>query len=332
MSSRGKGRKDAMEETVRELEREIVGPRPWELRGEIKAGERPENSLLGLVADVERASKPAPVVSQEYTSSLEELIVKRIKDANFDDVALKKVHENNLVVDSDGGNENQLSQERDKKGLGDIYEEEFLSRSMKVKGTAAKDESEKLEIKELFGEICRQLDALSHFHFSPRPVVCEASIAGLSGTSLPSISLEDVGVSNESSASASAPEELYAKKRGRKAALLSESELTREDKNRLRQANKAARKRSEQQIEYDRNGNSTPESRSKNLQGTNGLPLDRRVVAGKIAEDGEQVSYGKSSEFFERLQRNAQDEISDKRKEIKQKKEKPLSSSKSLKL
>jgi len=146
----GKGKKGVYDE-VRELEKEIVGPRSWELRGEVKSSDRPENSLLGLIADVERASKPAPVVSQEYTSSLEELIAKRIKSGNFDDVVPKMGPARSVTDDGAnlGGEHTQLSQEQDKRGLGDIYEEEFLSRSMKVQGATAKDEGSKLEIKAL---------------------------------------------------------------------------------------------------------------------------------------------------------------------------------------
>jgi hypothetical protein len=33
-----------------------------------------------------RSSKPAPIITKEYTSSIEELIIKRIKDERFDDV------------------------------------------------------------------------------------------------------------------------------------------------------------------------------------------------------------------------------------------------------
>jgi U3 small nucleolar ribonucleoprotein component len=37
----------------------------------------------GIVADVEKGSKQVPIISQEYTSTLEDLIKKRIKDEDI---------------------------------------------------------------------------------------------------------------------------------------------------------------------------------------------------------------------------------------------------------
>lgn len=57
-----------------------------------------------------------------------------------------------------------------------------------------------------FQKVCRQLDALSHFHFTPKPVVQEISVAA----SVPSLSKEDIAPTTESSAAvvSLAPEEV----------------------------------------------------------------------------------------------------------------------------
>ena len=47
-------RQAAMASQIRELEAELMGPRSWDLRGEVKGAERPENSLLGVTAEIER--------------------------------------------------------------------------------------------------------------------------------------------------------------------------------------------------------------------------------------------------------------------------------------
>lgn len=39
---------------IEELEQELVQKKSWEMRGEVKATDRPENSLLGISADIER--------------------------------------------------------------------------------------------------------------------------------------------------------------------------------------------------------------------------------------------------------------------------------------
>jgi U3 small nucleolar RNA-associated protein MPP10 len=58
-------------------------------------------------------------------------------------------------------------------------------------------------------QVCRQLDGLSHFHFTPKPVVLESRVFG-SGpeNALPSLSLEDIIPSTESSSALLAPEEV----------------------------------------------------------------------------------------------------------------------------
>lgn len=56
--------------------------------------------------------------------------------------------------------------------------------------------------------MCRNLDALSHFFYQPKPVAKEATIKSLGTTPLPSIMLEDIMPVTESIAVAQAPEEV----------------------------------------------------------------------------------------------------------------------------
>lgn len=39
---------------VADLEKEAVGPKSWDMRGEVRGVDRPENSLLEVAVDVER--------------------------------------------------------------------------------------------------------------------------------------------------------------------------------------------------------------------------------------------------------------------------------------
>jgi len=47
-------RQKVVSEQISEIEKEISGKRSWELSGEVKASERPQNSLLSTDMDVER--------------------------------------------------------------------------------------------------------------------------------------------------------------------------------------------------------------------------------------------------------------------------------------
>jgi len=47
-------RNQALSSQIASLEEELMSAKPWELRGEVKAADRPENSFLELHADIER--------------------------------------------------------------------------------------------------------------------------------------------------------------------------------------------------------------------------------------------------------------------------------------
>ena len=133
----------------------------------------------------------------------------------------------------------------------------------------------------------------------------------MSSSGLPSISLEDILPMAESFSSTAAPNEVQEKKRGREAALMSEAELTSEDRKRRRQASKSVRRKQRHAEESDEKaaaqaGNSSKRYETKKLD--EALRADKRVVES-AREDPDQATYSKSAAFFAQLQRQAQDEI-----------------------
>lgn len=60
------------------LEDENVSEKPWELMGEANAKDRAENSLLETDLDFEHAAKPAPIITEEVTKTLDDMIKSRI--------------------------------------------------------------------------------------------------------------------------------------------------------------------------------------------------------------------------------------------------------------
>jgi U3 small nucleolar RNA-associated protein MPP10 len=295
--------KRKMAEDIKNIEADLMGKKSWELRGELSAKDRPENSLLEISTEIERASKPAPVVTQEHTSSIEDMIIKRITEGRFDDV--QAPDPSKAPVKSD---DFELSQERSRLGLGEIYADAFLAKSGEAEGASGpkQDSEATTELKALFHKVCRSLDALAHFHYTPRPVVAEA---GVTAQKLPSIAMEDVTPATEGGYSTFAPEEAHSKKRGRDAALMADAELTGDDRRRLRQASKATRRKDRKAAGLEESaraargeGSAKYESRKTDEI----LRADKRVVEGKSSD---QTQYAKSGQFFERLQAQAQQEI-----------------------
>lgn len=72
----------------------------------------------------------------------------------------------------------ELSDEKSKKSLAELYEEEYIKQKTNDQ-TNEKDEALKQEhkaISEMFDALCYKLDALSNFHFTPKPVSRQSEI------------------------------------------------------------------------------------------------------------------------------------------------------------
>ncbi|CAM6051475.1 unnamed protein product [Sphagnum compactum] len=220
---------EKIKKRIEQLEKSNLDPKHWTLQGEITAAKRPKNSALEVELDFEHAAQPAPVITEEVTASLEDIIRSRIIEERFDDVQRKAI-----VGDIAPKARVELDENKSKKGLGEIYEEEYMqSAGLAVAATPVTD-SIKAEVTSLFKLLCLKLDALSHFHFAPKPVVEEMEIR----SDVPALAMEEVAPMAVSVASMLAPEEVY-KGSGK---LVGESELTPDDRKRRRAQKKRSRK------------------------------------------------------------------------------------------
>lgn len=176
-----------------------------------------------------------------------------------------------------------------------------------------------------FDQISRQLDSLSHFHYTPKPVVAEVNISTLPVSSL---LLEEVAPSLSFTSTAQslvAPEEVSQKKRGKAASLMSDSELTSLDKQRIRRAAKAHKKAnksdssSSQQsgtkkgrkfVDHALDDQLKRESRVIMTNSDGSFSKKARVEHGlHEADANSSISYGKSSSFFSNLQEQTKQQI-----------------------
>lgn len=113
-------REERLKAKIQELEEEAVAPKSWQLLGETKADLRPENALLEEDLVFEHTTRQAPVITEETTKTLEEIIRQRIKDQAFDDVERKV----KPVVDpTEFKKKLVLDQEKSKFSLSEIYEQ-----------------------------------------------------------------------------------------------------------------------------------------------------------------------------------------------------------------
>ncbi|KQJ92414.1 U3 small nucleolar ribonucleoprotein protein MPP10 [Brachypodium distachyon] len=216
-----------MHAKIEQMEKASLEPSVWTMKGEVTASSRPRNSALEVDLDFEHNVRPAPVITEEVTASLEEMIKKRIAEGHFDDV------EKPSTLPSKAPKEQkEMDENKSKKGLAELYEEDYVKEAGLAPAPLSISDELKKEANTLFKRICLKLDALSHFHFAPKPVIEDMSIQA----NVPALAMEEVAPVAVSDAAMLAPEEVFEGKGDIK----EEAELTQAERKR-RRANKKRR-------------------------------------------------------------------------------------------
>lgn len=197
---------------IRRLEVAAVTKRDWTLSGEARAADRPINSLLEEDLEFERAGKPVPVITQEVSEDIEALIKRRILAKDFDEVIRRRP--SNLAT---GGGKDmrrgrfELEDSKPQQSLAELYEADHL-KTVDPKGYIDKrDEKLKREhakIEALWKDVSAKLDALSSWHYRPKPPSANINVV----TDVPAINMEDARPSaggDVGGASRLAPQEVY---------------------------------------------------------------------------------------------------------------------------
>lgn len=237
-------RLEKLQQEIARLERENVSKKDWTLMGEMGSKTRPENSLLAEPLDFESSQKAKPVITQETTATLEDLIKKRILESNFDDVERRA---NVQAFDFLPSKILELSDTKSSKSLDQVYEDELgvgigTSHGEKLDKQLEQDHQ---EISRLYDELEYKMDALCNAHFTPKAP--KATIQTISNT--PTITMEESLPSTSNYASQLAPEEVYDAGRHNAALQGNRSEMTPEEKKRLQKQLRGDKKARNQRID-----------------------------------------------------------------------------------
>mmetsp|Transcript_7838 Transcript_7838/g.11993 ORF Transcript_7838/g.11993 Transcript_7838/m.11993 type:complete len:534 (+) Transcript_7838:8-1609(+) len=299
---------------TKDLEREMLAEKPWQMKGETQGKSRPVNSLLESTPEFETASKAAPIITVQHTLSIEEIIKRRILAEEWDDVVPRELPD--VGWNKKRGEVPEVSQEQSKLGLGELYEREYLKKAVGYDVENAEKETEeakvKTEMKALFANLCSKLDALSNYHFAPRPIADEAEIRPVS---TPAIAMEEVLPLHVSTARGVAPEEIFTTKKSHEGTLTTDSELTQAERKKRRNAKKNARRKARKERLADEklvsrlqpSGIHNPYEKRKMREELQMARSKGKVQAGI---DDKNSDYGKSSTFFQRLQNDVSNSIS----------------------
>lgn len=148
-----------------------VGAKPWQLKGEVTAKTRPQDSLLEEFLQFDHTTRQAPSSSVDMTVKIEEMLKQRIKDKTFDDVE-RKVKP--VEMQYEYKKQVTLDHEKSKMSLSQIYEKEYLDKAAEAQnGEKADDKPNPKhdEIKSMLQSLFIKLDALSNFHYTPKAVI-----------------------------------------------------------------------------------------------------------------------------------------------------------------
>ncbi|KMZ72646.1 hypothetical protein ZOSMA_160G00200 [Zostera marina] len=211
---------------IDEIEKDLLGPKSWTMTGEITGSKRPKNSALEVDLDFQHNRSRPPIEAEENTASIEDIIMKRIREGNFDDVQRQAELPSKAPKES-----KQLDENKSQKGLAEIYEEEFAQTTGLANAPLSLTDEQKKEADSLFKKLCYKLDALSHFHFTPKPIIEDLSVSAIN---LPALAMEEIAPSAVSDAAMLAPEEIFSGKGNIK----EDAELSKVDRKRRRAKNK----------------------------------------------------------------------------------------------
>ena len=183
-------RQAALTAEIRRLEAASVAKRDWTLSGEARATDRPINSLLEEDLDFERAGKPIPVITQEISEDIEALIKRRILSREFDEVVRRRP--GNLATGNGDVRRGrfELDDTKPQQSLAEMYEAEHLKTVDPEGYTDKRDEQLKREhakIEQMWKDVSAKLDALSSWHYRPKPPSANINVVA----DVPTISIED---------------------------------------------------------------------------------------------------------------------------------------------
>ncbi|XP_008848836.1 U3 small nucleolar ribonucleoprotein protein MPP10 [Nannospalax galili] len=319
-------RQEKMNEKIASLEKLLLEKKPWQLQGEVTAQKRPENSLLEETLHFDHAVRMAPVITEETTLHLEDIIKQRIQDQAWDDVVRKEKPKEEAY---EYKKRLTLDHEKSKLSLAEIYEQEYIK--LNQQKTEEEENPEHVEIQKMMDSLFLKLDALSNFHFIPKPPVPEIKVV----SNLPAITMEEVAPVNVSDAALLAPEEI--KEKNKAGDLKTSAEKTATDKKRERRKKKYLKRLKIKEKEKRRKllEKYNTKQTGKFARAVASEKLKQLTKTGKVSllkDERKDKALKSSQAFFSKLQDQVKMQINDAKQPDKKKKKKQDISVHKLKL
>jgi len=244
--------------------------------------------------DFELADKTAPLITEEVTSALEDIVKQRILDGAWDDVERKAEKKLKPFEPKE-----DLETEKSALGLAEIYEKEYVEKASGVTQAETQLTAEHKEISNLFAQLMYQLDSLSNFNFAARPFIPEVEIR----SNVSAIQMEEALPVAVSTSQVLAPEEVYATKQP----AVGESELESAEKKSLRRSRKRKFAKSQLADELQKRaevaGDPLAKKRREERQHVDPRNMTFGATGVRVVEasNSDKTQYGKSSAVFAKM-------------------------------
>lgn len=260
-------RQKLLSDQIDALERDIGGPRSFEMRGEVTSHQRQQDSLINEDVEFQQGIKVHTKMGADWSLEIEQIIKQRIKDNVFDDVQIR-YDDPTSALDGLGKvkdeENNKVSTAKPRFGLAEQYEREYRALATGVDDANEELQAKYNEISHLFGKVTMALDALSNYHYSAKPKVQEFTVTsttsvtqrediGPGGATAGSLSATH-GASLLSTTGSAAPQELHQAQHGG-ALAVAKGEMSKEEKDvaikRRKEARKNFRSHEEEALQAD---------------------------------------------------------------------------------
>lgn len=210
---------------IQEQEKKLLDSKPWQMKGEVRAYDRPKDALLDDNLEFQHGVDLKPKSSAKISKTIETMIEQRILKEAFDDPKAVLVQQDLSWKQ----NFEELNFEKDQRGLASLYEDEY-KRNMLGLPVETKDQKLHKEISDLFRELNNCLDNLTNSSFVPMPL---AAIKKGPRGDIETINFEEkIPITVKTSDLKNAKEMLD----NDKARLVAEAELNHEDNRKSRRA------------------------------------------------------------------------------------------------
>ncbi|KAG7160943.1 U3 small nucleolar RNA-associated protein MPP10-like [Homarus americanus] len=295
----------------------LLGIPKKEVKSTFEKEREKELKVIETLEEANTSEKPWYLRGEavDTTSLVEKMIMNRIRIKAWDDVERKVKptqdpyeYKKKLLLD----------QEKSKKSLAEIYEEEYQKQHKKGTEDGEEEPKEHKEISERMEKLFIKLDGLSNYHYTPRQTCAEVKIQ----TNLPAINMEEATPVTASDATLLAPQEILEPVRGE---LRGKTERTSTDKMRERRTKKAHQKKRAKMQEAKLKAKMKKAGPDGKLDVKSTMKvIEKAVKSGQVKVlEGKQNKVVRSSQtFFKQLQEDATKKMKEKRNEGHSKKNK----------